>query len=61
MEYSFEVGAIYQFWIELRGFLRDLAFVTVVIKWRQRVGDRWHCGAEVLTSSKAWLGPGEAD
>ncbi len=56
---QYRIGAVHELRVDLRGPLDDLVSVTAVVRWVERVGQRWCCGTEVLESDKAWIGPKE--
>ena len=48
----YRVGAVHELQLDLRGPLDEWVLVTVAVRWTERVGERWRCGAEVLESTK---------
>ena len=37
--------------------INEAALVTVAIRWARLAGLRWYCGAEIVSSDRAWIGP----
>ena len=52
-----EIGSVHEIRLDLDSPISDRVTLTVSIRSRRVIGNRWLCGAQFLKSSKAWLGP----